>query len=63
VIAVNIARDDSQAAHGRDDFKGLPTGSAELKLDRIVRASQVALAGLNACQVGLRVSVKVSDRK
>jgi len=38
VIAVHIARNDLKTAYRRGDLKRLPPGSAELKLDPIVRA-------------------------
>jgi hypothetical protein len=63
VIAVDVARKDLKTSYRRDDLKRLTPGSTELELNAIVRAGEVALASLNAGQIGLKISVEVGNRK
>ena len=63
IIAVDVPRGDLNAAQRCDDPKRLSSGGAELKINPVVRAASIALARLNAGQVGLEIFVKIGDGK
>ena len=63
LIAVHIAGSDLQAASRCDEQNRLPSGSAQLQLNPVIRAGNTALTRLDSDQVGTMVAVEVRDRE
>jgi hypothetical protein len=63
MVSIDIARFNYQPASRCNKLNRLPPGFRKLKLNPVVGTRRVAPPGLNAGYVGVKVSVKIINRK